>query len=93
MSNDEWSMADSIEKIMNAMNDKGLSPEDVFDQMDSDQDGRINGPELHKGLSNLVGDLLSPAQISTIIQTLDTNEDHRIDIDELRTALTNSEEE
>jgi len=38
-----------------------------------------------------VGDVLSPAQISQIIKAFDVNDDHRIDVDELRTALSEEE--
>ena len=62
--------------------------EDLFKEIDTDGDGTINGPELYKGIKNLVGDALSPSQISLIITALDTNGDNRIDALELRNALS-----
>ena len=43
--------------------------------------------ELYKGLIEHIGDHLSPDQISMIINALDTNDDKRIDLAELSTAL------
>ena len=63
----------------------------MFSAFDADSDGSINGPELHHGIRDMVGDILSPAQISVIIQSLDVNEDHRIGLDELRQALSEEE--
>jgi hypothetical protein len=38
-----------------------------------------------------LGDLLSPGQISDIIVALDDNNDNRIDLSELRSALSDGE--
>jgi hypothetical protein len=39
----------------------------------------------------MLGDVLSPGQISEIIKALDANDDHRIDLGELRQALQEEE--
>ena len=56
--------------------------------MDADGDGAINGPEFYKGVKKLVGEALTPDQISMIIAAFDTNGDNRIDVMELRNALS-----
>jgi Ca2+-binding EF-hand superfamily protein len=83
----QWTMNDSMQKLASCLAEKDLSVDDLFAQIDSDSDGSINGPELHKGLQTLVGDFLSPGQISSIIKAFDSNEDNRIDVEELRAAF------
>ena len=40
---------DALEKLKDAMRDSGKSVEDLFNEIDTDGDGTINGPELYKG--------------------------------------------
>jgi Ca2+-binding EF-hand superfamily protein len=84
---DKLNLKKFMKNLLSALNDQNLSVEELFSQMDTDKDGRINGPELHKGLNNLAGEYLSPGQISIIIQSMDTDADNRIDLSELRTAI------
>jgi Ca2+-binding EF-hand superfamily protein len=79
---------DALEKLKDAMRDSGKSVEDLFNEIDTDGDGTINGPELYKGVKNIVGEALTPDQVSMIIIALDTNGDKRIDVMELRNALS-----
>ena len=79
---------DALEKLKDAMRDSGKSVEDLFNEIDTDGDGTINGPELYKGVKNIVGEALNPDQVSMIIIALDTNGDNRIDVMELRNALS-----
>jgi len=88
---DEWSLSDAVAKLNDALREKGMSVKELFEAFDTDGDGTINGPELHNGIKNMVGDVLSPGQISQIIKAFDANDDHRIDVDELRTALSEEE--
>ena len=78
----------ALEKLKNVMNDAGKSVEELFAEMDADGDGTINGPEFYKGVKKLVGEALTPDQISMIIAAVDTNGDNRIDVMELRNALS-----
>lgn len=87
MSEETWSISEAMRKLNQALQSKDMSVEDLFAMFDSDDDGTINGPELHQGIRNLVGDVLSPGQISQIIKAFDVNNDHRIDMDELHAAL------
>jgi len=83
----QWTMNDSMQKLASCLEENDLSVDELFAQIDSDSDGSINGPELYKGLQSLVGEFLSPGQISSIIKAFDSNEDNRIDVEELRVAL------
>jgi len=88
--NDEgeaWSVADAIDKLRNAIGQNKQSIENLFTSIDADDDGLINGPELYMGLQKVVGDRLSLDQISMIIKALDKNDDNRIDLNELKSAL------
>ena len=93
--NDEgeaWSVADAMNKLREAIAQNEQSIEDLFASIDGDDDGKINGPELFRGLQKIVGDRLSPGQVSMIIQALDANEDNRVDLEELRSALLSEAE-
>lgn len=83
----DMNVEEILKKLASALAEKELSVAGLFSQIDTDNDGRINGPELHKGIKNLVGDFLSPAQVSSIIQSVDSNSDNRVDMYELRIAL------
>ncbi len=78
----------ALDKLKDAMKDGGKSVEDLFAEIDADGDGTINGPEFYKGVKKLVGEALTPDQISMIITAFDTNGDNRIDVTELRNALS-----
>ena len=78
-----------MKKLATAMKEQKMSVADLFSQLDTDNDNRINGPELHKGISKVAGEFLSPDQISMIIQSIDTDSD-RVDMYELRVALENA---
>ena len=78
----------ALEKLKDVMSDDGKSVEDLFKEMDADGDGIINGPELYKGIKSIVGEALTPDQVSAIIKSLDTDGDNRIDVMELRNALS-----
>ena len=77
----------ALEKLKDVMNDRGMSVEELFAEMDVDGDGTINGPEFYQSIKKIVGEALTPDQISIIIAAFDTNGDNRIDVMELRNAL------
>ena len=91
MTDDEWTVDEAIENLKNAMNESGQSASDLFSSIDANDDGEINGPELYKGLLEHLGDRLSPGQVSMIIKALDSNDDNRIDLEELTAALEEEE--
>lgn len=86
-SGDDMRVDEILKKLASALIERQISVAGLFSKLDTDDDGRINGPELHKGIKNLVGDFLSPGQISKVIQSLDSNADNRVDMYELRVAL------
>ena len=92
MTEDEsWSVDEAISNLKKAMREGNHNAADVFSSIDVNNDGEINGPELYKGLIEHLGNSLSPAQISMIIKSLDTNDDNRIDLAELSAALSEEE--
>jgi Ca2+-binding EF-hand superfamily protein len=79
---------DYLKKLKDAMEESSMSVEDLFKEMDTDGDGTINGPELYKGVKKIIGERLTPDQISMMIMAIDTNEDNRIGLPELQKALS-----
>ena len=71
MSDEEetWNVSDAMNKIRAALDENNQSVEDLFASIDGDDDGQINGPELYKGLQSVVGDKLSPNQVSMITRS------------------------
>ena len=82
-----WSVSEAIAILKNAMKENKKKASEVFSSIDVDDDGKINGPELYKGLIEHIGHYLSPSQVSMIINALDTNDDNRIDLAEFSVAL------
>tara|TARA_B100000963_G_scaffold225519_1_gene196721 strand:+ start:55 stop:375 length:321 start_codon:yes stop_codon:yes gene_type:complete len=91
MSDEAWTAEKAMNKLRNALKEKGTSVAEVFSQFDTDGDGTINGPELHHGLRDVLGDILSPGQISDIIVALDADVDNRINLQELQAAMSEEE--
>ena len=60
---------------------------EAFESIDTDGNGRINGPELQAGLKTLAGDELSASEIVAIIKALDEDGDGTLDPMELVKAL------
>ena len=79
---------DYFQKLKAAMKESGKSVEDLFREMDTDGNGTISGPELYKGVKKMVGEALTPDQVSMMINAVDTNKDNRIGVMELRNALS-----
>ena len=88
---ESWSVNEAIKNLKNAMKENNQRADEVFSSIDANDDGKINGPELYKGLIEHIGDRLSPGQVSMIINALDTNDDNRIDLVELSGALDEEE--
>ena len=86
-----WSVSEAIAILKNAMKENKKKASEVFSSIDGDDDGKINGPELYKGLIEHIGHHLSPGQVSMIINALDTNDDNRIDLAEFSVALEEEE--
>tara|TARA_B100000575_G_C22932675_1_gene540375 strand:- start:299 stop:577 length:279 start_codon:yes stop_codon:yes gene_type:complete len=84
---ESWSVSEAITNLKNAMKENKQRVSDVFSSIDANDDGKINGPELYKGLIEHIGNRLSPDQVSMIIKALDMNNDNRIDLVELSAAF------
>lgn len=70
-----------------AISEQGLTIREVFESMDTDLDGKINGPELQSGILNLMGDQLSATTVFSILGVLDQDNDGNIDPMELIQAI------
>lgn len=85
----------AFENLALAIAEKNLTAAEAFQQIDTSEDNKIDGPELQKGIQDLAGEKLSPKEIIAILDYLDTNNDNRIDsteffnkIDELRIGIS-----
>lgn len=83
----EWNIQSEMKALIDALDEHGLSLDEVFSRFDGDENGTLDGPELYRGLMELTGNSLSPGQISAIINAFDNNNDNRIDVDELKAAV------
>ena len=81
----------STEKLLEnfAMSAKaeGMTIREIFETMDTDDSGMIDGPELQKGIISITGESLSPGEIYQIIEILDKDSDGRVNPFELIEAI------
>ena len=73
--------------LAEAISEQGLTIREVFESMDADLDGKINGPELQSGILNLMGDQLSATTVFSILGVLDQDNDGNIEPMELIQAI------
>lgn len=92
MADEEWTVTEALDQLKRLLSEEGMDVEQLFDAIDTDSDGTLNGPELARGIKEFAGERLHPSQISEIIKAFDANSDHRIDLAELRYALSEEEE-
>lgn len=72
-----------LANLVAAANDQDLTIRDMFESMDVDENGLIDGPELQAGINLIAGDYLSPGDIMGIISLVDKDSDGRINAYEL----------
>ena len=77
----------AFESLALAIAESGMTAGEAFAEMDSSDDNMIDAPELQKGIEKIGGDKLSPSEVTAILNYLDTNEDRRVDANELVKAL------
>ena len=90
MSTEDMSTREIMAELKKIIDAKGMSVEEFFGKMDTDGDGKINGPELSKTMKEAM-EGLTFMQVSNIIKDLDSNLDYRIDVQELKEALQEEE--
>ena len=71
--------------------DSKLSIKEVFESMDSNDDGKINGPELQKGIVDLCDENLTPSQVFDLLKEFDADDDGSLDPMELISAIESLE--
>ena len=77
----------AMHKLGMAASQDGMTIREVFEAMDSDDDGLIDGPELQRGIEEISGDKLSPSEVFEILNSLDEDSDGRVNPMELVSAL------
>ena len=74
---------DYLGKLFEAAIQQDLTIRAIFESMDLDDDGVIDGPELQSGINEIAGEYLSPGEIMSIISLVDQDSDGRINALEL----------
>ena len=75
---------DCLKKLAVYMTENNLLVSSVFEKFDLNSDGRINHYEFKTGLESIgVGDI-SPLEVNSVINFLDTDGDGTVDFDELK---------
>ena len=88
---DETSPEDILRSLGEAIADKGMTIREVFESIDADLDGRINGPELQEGILEILGDNLDSTTVFEVLGVLDSDDDGSIDPMELIEAIESLE--
>ena len=78
---------EAMMNLCNAIISNEMTIREAFESIDTDGNGRINGPELQAGLKALAGDELSASEVVAILGTLDEDGDGTLDPMELVNAL------
>ncbi|MEC7435938.1 MAG: EF-hand domain-containing protein, partial [Candidatus Thermoplasmatota archaeon] len=84
---DDTSPEEILRSLGEAIAEKGMTIRQVFESIDADLDGRINGPELQNGISEILGDNLEPSTVFEVLGVLDSDDDGSIDPMELIEAI------
>jgi Ca2+-binding EF-hand superfamily protein len=74
-------------KLGVAASESDMTIRNIFEMMDTDDNGRIDGPELQKGITEISGDILSPTEVMELLSTFDEDSDGRLDPMELVRAI------
>ena len=80
---EDTSSEDYLRILVTAALEKDMTIRSMFESMDLDDDGLINGPELQKGIEEIAGENLSPSDILGIIALVDSDSDNRVNAFEL----------
>lgn len=72
-----------LRALVVAASEQGMTIRSMFESLDLDENGLIDGPELQKGVNAIAGDYLSPGDIMGIISLVDNDSDGRINAYEL----------
>jgi Ca2+-binding EF-hand superfamily protein/RNA polymerase subunit RPABC4/transcription elongation factor Spt4/uncharacterized membrane protein len=84
---DDGGEDDAFTRFGKAVAAAGYSIREVFERLDTNEDGRIDGPELQKGLADILGENLVAADVFAILKTIDKDDDGYIDAMEIIEAL------
>ena len=79
----ESTSEDYLRQLVIAASEQDMTIRSIFETVDLDENGLIDGPELQKGISAIAGDYLSPGEIMGIISMVDNDSDGRINAYEL----------
>lgn len=79
----ESSPEEYLSIFLQAAEEQNLTIRTIFESMDINDDGVIDGPELQSGINEIAGEYLSPGEIMSIISLVDKDSDGRVNALEL----------
>jgi RNA polymerase subunit RPABC4/transcription elongation factor Spt4 len=79
----------AFENLALAIAEAGMTASEAFVAVDGNDDNLIDAPELQKGIEKISGEWLTATQVKAILEYLDTNDNNRVDPNELVEALDN----
>ena len=79
----ESSPEEYLSIFLQAAEEQNLTIRTIFESMDINDDGVIDGPELQSGINEIAGEYLSPGEIMAIISLVDKDSDGRVNALEL----------
>lgn len=77
----------AFENLALSIASSNMTAAEAFAEIDRNDDGLIDGPEMQKGIENIGGEKLQPSHVKAIMNYLDSDDDNRIDPQELLGAL------
>ena len=77
----------AFENLALSIASSNMTAAEAFAEIDRNDDGLIDGPEMQKGIENIGGEKLQPTHVKAIMNYLDSDEDNRVDPQELLGAL------
>ncbi|DAC16966.1 MAG TPA: hypothetical protein D7I06_03960, partial [Candidatus Poseidoniales archaeon] len=80
-----------LEEFGQAILAAGLTIREVFEQIDTNDDGKIDGPELQAGIKKLLGKNAPPGEVYEFMKSMDSDEDGSIDPMEIINAIESLE--
>ena len=80
-----------LEEFGQAILAAGLTIREVFEQIDTNDDGKIDGPELQAGIKKLLGKNAPPIEVYEFMKSMDSDENGSIDPMEIIDAIESLE--
>ena len=82
------SPVESLGRLFRTMKSMKVTPQELVDKIDGDGDGELSVSELHDGLLQTLGLLMSDTEMADMMKALDKDGDGSVSMEELSTMLS-----